>query len=196
MEIKIQEVGNVKEKCAEVMKSKEVEAAGSETILDADAEDKMDMTTRKNGNIMEVLEKTIVGSNKGSEGGKIWMDVSLGKASRTPAVTNKLKFDQVSILSKSRFSVLSLDEEEGEITENNEVEEVNKEVLEEVDSEERSEEQSDKEDLEKKSMKEDEVVRRQFCQEDPKLNINSFQMCLFRECGMMARAIRIRRRNP
>ena len=116
MEIKVQEVGNVKEKCAEVVESKEVEAAGSETILDADAEDKMDMTTSKNGNIMEVLEKTIVESNKGSEGEKIWMDVSPGKASRTPAVTNKLKFCQVSILSKSRFSVLSLDEEEGEIT--------------------------------------------------------------------------------
>ncbi|KAF2618122.1 hypothetical protein F2Q68_00040993 [Brassica cretica] len=107
------------EKCAEVMKPKEVEVNGSETSLDVDVEDKT--TTSKNENIMKVLEKTIEGSNKGSEGEKIWMDVSPGKASRTPAATNKLKFGQVSILSKSRFSVLSLDEEEGEITENNEV---------------------------------------------------------------------------
>ncbi|KAF2562241.1 hypothetical protein F2Q70_00018791 [Brassica cretica] len=101
------------------MKPKKVEVNGSETSLDVDVEDKT--TTSKNENIMKVLEKTIEGSNKGSEGEKIWMDVSPGKASRTPAATNKLKFGQVSILSKSRFSVLSLDEEEGEITENNEV---------------------------------------------------------------------------
>ncbi|KAF3535516.1 hypothetical protein F2Q69_00025172 [Brassica cretica] len=138
------------------MKPKEVEVNGSETSLDVDVEDKT--TTSKNVNIMKVLEKTIEGSNKDSEGEKIWMDVSPGKASRTPAATNKLKFGQVSILSKSRFSVLSLDEEEGGITENNEVEEVNKEVSEEADSE----EQSDKEESEKESMKEDEVVRRQF----------------------------------
>ncbi|KAF2574491.1 hypothetical protein F2Q70_00001443 [Brassica cretica] len=48
---------------------------------------------------------------------KAWEEISPGKASCTP---NKLKFGQVSIRSKSRFSVLSAEEEEGEVKENQE----------------------------------------------------------------------------
>lgn len=48
---------------------------------------------------------------------KAWEKISPGKASRTPT---KLQFGQVPIMSKSRFSVLSTEEEEGEIKENRE----------------------------------------------------------------------------
>lgn len=151
MEINIQEVGNGKEKSKEEV---EAEAASLETTLVADLVAKTDSTTSKNGNIMDVLEKSTVESTKKREGEKIWTEVSPGKASCTPTTANKLKFGQVSILSKSRFSVLSEEEEEGEISENKEVEEVNKEELVEVINE----TESDNEDLEKESMKEDEMV--------------------------------------
>lgn len=45
-----------------------------------------------------------------------WRDVSPGKSSRSPkSKDNELKFGQVAILTNSRFSVLSAEEEEGEI---------------------------------------------------------------------------------
>lgn len=46
------------------------------------------------------------------------MEVSPGKASRTPKKNKQPKFEQVLILSKSRFFVLSRDDEEGAIIKN------------------------------------------------------------------------------
>ncbi|KAL0724385.1 hypothetical protein Bca4012_038984 [Brassica carinata] len=66
-----------------------------------------------------------------------WVEISPGKASHTPTKSTQLKFGQVSLLSKSRFSVLSMEEEEGEIIrEPKENEEVNKDVDKESESEE------------------------------------------------------------
>lgn len=75
------------------------------------------------GSVVET-EEIIKGSGKGnlqSEGEKGWVEMSPGKTCRTPAKSNQLKFGQVSILSKSRFSVLSIDEEEDGITGNEEI---------------------------------------------------------------------------
>ncbi|KAG2264143.1 hypothetical protein Bca52824_071222 [Brassica carinata] len=47
---------------------------------------------------------------------KVWMEISR-KVSRTPIKSKQLEFEQVSILSKSRFSRSGTDEEEGEIPE-------------------------------------------------------------------------------
>lgn len=60
-----------------------------------------------------------------TEEDKSWSEVSPGKASRTPTQSSKLKFGQVSILSNSRFSVLSRNEEDDE---NQEDEEESEEV--------------------------------------------------------------------
>ncbi|KAF8072335.1 hypothetical protein N665_1125s0003 [Sinapis alba] len=85
----------------------------------------------REGSIMEVLEKTKIESSKKGEGEKIWLEVSPGKSCHTPIKAQQLEFGQVSILSKSRFSVLSQEEEDGEIAEKEE----EKEALGEMEAE-------------------------------------------------------------
>ncbi|WZZ64877.1 hypothetical protein YC2023_076247 [Brassica napus] len=60
----------------------------------------------------EVQEGSIEEKEEDKEKEKEWLDVSPGKSSRSPL--KNLKFGQVAILTNSRFSVLS-SEEEGEI---------------------------------------------------------------------------------
>lgn len=68
---------------------------------------------------MEILDKVIeVGMEEKIKKEKKWAAVSPGKASRSPnSRQRELEFGQVSILTKSRFSVLT-PADEGEIVEN------------------------------------------------------------------------------
>ncbi|KAJ4883893.1 hypothetical protein Rs2_33986 [Raphanus sativus] len=146
----------------------------------------VDTTENKKEDIMDILEKS-VGSNKSAKntikeaGEEIWREVSPGKVSRTPQTNKKFESGQVSILSNSRFSVLSQDEEEGEIMKNKEeVVEVNKE-------EKRGnelEKEDDNEDLEKETTivdDEDGITLRRYLPRGSKNN--------HREQGTMARVI-------
>ncbi|XP_056847302.1 uncharacterized protein LOC130497999 [Raphanus sativus] len=138
-------------KSGEVVRS--VEEGGSKEKIKEVETGSVDTTENKKEDIMDILEKS-VGSNKSAKntikeaGEEIWREVSPGKVSRTPQTNKKFESGQVSILSNSRFSVLSQDEEEGEIMKNKEeVVEVNKE-------EKRGnelEKEDDNEDLEKET---------------------------------------------
>lgn len=106
--------------------SKEKEGT-SEAVVVTDQDMAAKEVISKEGSIMEILEKATETSKK-EEGKMAWVEVSPGKTSRTPPTTKTLEFDQVSILSNSRFAVLSQDEEEGEIIKGDS-EEVNKEEV-------------------------------------------------------------------
>lgn len=142
------EEGNGSEKVVVGSVSKEAEFARVEDVTKS-------VSMKENGNIMEVLEKSTAGSSKERKGERAWTVVSPGKT-RTPVQSNKLEFGQVSILSKSRFSVLSHEEEEGEIKEQTEMEVSSKE--EGVENNEEGSGSDKEEELEKELVREDEVV--------------------------------------
>lgn len=102
-----------------------------------------------------------------SEKDKEWLEVSPGKSSRSSTPTQELKFGQVSILTKSRFDVLS-PLEENEILENEFVklreEEVQKEDQEENEVEEKLEEEV------QEVIQEDDTITRKMLPRESKVN--------------------------
>ncbi|KAF8114102.1 hypothetical protein N665_0042s0024 [Sinapis alba] len=111
------------------------------------------------GSAVRAEANETVGTGLIKTGGKKWEEISLGKACRTPS--KQLEYGQVSKMSKSRFSVISSEEEEGKIMETHEgVNVINKEEEEEEDDiEEKKEEELEESEL---KSEEDKIYMRQY----------------------------------
>lgn len=114
------------------MGGSEIEAKVVDLDVETEKNSVIDMRINVDGSVLGAnsrkKKERYVKESKDKEGEKTWVEISPGKSSRTPIKSTHLEFGHVSILSKSRFSVLSMEEEEGEINEEHgENEEVSKE---------------------------------------------------------------------
>ncbi|KAF8056399.1 hypothetical protein N665_1273s0002 [Sinapis alba] len=135
---------------------KEVETVGS--VMGMKETPRKSEGSKSVGSVVRAEANETVGTGLIKTGGKKWEEISPGKACRTPS--KQLEYGQVSIMSKSRFSVLSSEEEEGEIMETQEgVNVINKEEEEEGGIEEEKEEELEESEL---KSEEDKIYMRQY----------------------------------
>ncbi|KAF8094914.1 hypothetical protein N665_0349s0017 [Sinapis alba] len=135
---------------------KEVETVGS--VMGMKETPRKSEGSKSVGSVVRAEANETVGTGLIKTGGKKWEEISPGKACRTPS--KQLEYGQVSIMSKSRFSVLSSEEEEGEIMETQEgVNVINKEEEEEGGIEEEKEEELEESQL---KSEEDKIYMRQY----------------------------------